>query len=75
MCTFLFLIGTKFSYHECVNLFVVHLFIKFFQESADLCGRYNPNLCGVTYDPGKICEIVDIISSYGMQFANSNHYP
>ena len=31
------------------------------QGSSDPCGKDTPNLCGVTYDPGKMYEFVDII--------------
>ena len=44
---FLKFYSEKISYHEFVNLFVLHLCIRIFQGLANQCGKYNPNPCGI----------------------------
>ena len=39
---------------------------RILQGSANPCGKYNPNFCGVTHEPGEIKEIFHIIASGGV---------
>ena len=66
----------KASYHEFVNLFFPIFVHRILQELDDQCGKYNPNLCRLTYNSRKIYyEIFNIITSYMvLQCTNSSHY-
>ena len=53
---FLILIEKRFPTMS-LSIYMSCLVRRILQGSADLCGKYNPNLSGVHFDPGKIYKI------------------